>query len=155
MNDPLVPLEQYKTLMDIAPISTVDVIFLNAERDKTLLFRRVNEPLKGVYFSMGGRLAKGETFIACALRQAKKELGLTLDTAHLVFGGIQEEIHPNSRFEKISYHAVDVFFGYVLHRDEKITLDEQHSEYRWFPVSDETLHPFMRTKIAALLKAYG
>ena len=149
----LIPTDQYKMVMDIAPIATVDVLFFNKDKSKTMLFRRVNEPLRGVYFTMGGRLAKGETFIECALRKAKEELNFTLDPSMLVFAGVQEEIHPNSIFSGISYHAVDLFYGYILEDDEIIqTLDTQHDDAQWFSVSDETLHSILKTKLSQTLK---
>jgi colanic acid biosynthesis protein WcaH len=155
MNDDqtLLPLEQYKTLMEIAPIATVDVIFFNETKDKTLLFRRVNEPLKGTYFTIGGRLAKGETFVECALRQAKRELGLSLDPDRLWFGGVQEEIHPNSSFPGISYHSVDLFYGYILEADVTPQLDPQHDAYSWFSTTDETLHSLLKSKVKKTLTA--
>lgn len=149
----LIPTDQYKMMMDIAPITTVDVLFFNKTKDKTLLFRRTNEPLQGVYFSMGGRLAKGETFLECALRKAKEELNFTLDPSKLVFAGVQEEIHPNSIFSGVSYHAVDLFYGYILDDDSMTpAFDAQHNDAQWFSVSDETLHPTLMTKINQTLE---
>ena len=139
--------------MSIAPIATVDVLFFNKEKTKTLLFKRTNEPLKGVYFSMGGRIRKGEKFIDCAVRQVREEVGLHIKKSGLVFGGVQEEIHKNSAFKGISYHAVGIFYGYIL-EGENITLDAQHNEYRWFSVTDKTLHPFIKTKLKSLFQNY-
>ena len=145
--------EKYKEILDIAPVCTVDVLFFNKDRTKTLLFKRQNDPLKGVYFSIGGRLQKNEMFLNCALRQNLLEAGIDIKINEIFFGGVQEEIHPNSIFEGVSYHAVDIFYGYVL-EDEKIELDKQHSDYRWFSVNDDTLHPFIKTKISSLLKTH-
>ena len=92
-------------------------------------------------------------FLNCALRQTLLEAGIDIKINEIFFGGVQEEIHPNSIFEGVSYHAVDIFYGYVL-EDEKIELDKQHSDYRWFSVNDDTLHPFIKTKISSLLKTH-
>ena len=156
MNNPstFLTIDKYKEVLDITPVCTVDILFFNEDKTKTLLFKRENEPMRGVYFSIGGRLLKGESLEDCAVRQASREIGVEVAKEDLTFGGIQEEIHPNSRFEGVSYHAVDIFYGCVLRSDEEIRLDEQHSDYRWFSVSDDTLHPFMRAKIANMLKAY-
>ena len=149
----LIPVDKYRDMMDVAPIATVDVLFFNKNKDKTLLFRRTNKPLKGIYFSIGGRLSKGETFIECALRQAKSELGITLDHSKLVFGSVQEEIHPDSSFPGISYHAVDLFYGYIVDNDDIAPLlDNQHDDYKWFSVTDEALHPFIKSKISRIMK---
>ena len=140
--------------MDITPVCTVDVIFFNEDKTKTLLFKRTNAPLRGIYFSIGGRLLKNEKLEDGAVRQALREAGVHIKKTELVLGGTQEEFHPTSVFDGVSYHAIDVFYGYVL-RDEEITLDAQHSDHKWFAVSDETLHPFIKTKIKSLLNIYA
>lgn len=151
----LLPREKYREVLDIAPVCTADVLFFNSDRTKTLLFKRENEPLKGVYFSVGGRLLKNELLENCAVRQGLREAGININRNKLIFGGVQEEFHPNSVFEKVSYHAVVIYYGYVLHDEELIKLDNQHSDYKWFSVSDPTLHPFIKSRIASLLKTYG
>lgn len=149
-----IPTEKFKELLNISPICTVDVLFFNSDKTKTLLFKRTNEPLLGEYFSVGGRLFKNERLEDCAVRKAIEEIGVIIDREKLVYGGILEELNPNSIFEGASYHAVDFFYGYVLEGEELI-LDKQHSDEKWFPVSDESLHPFIKTKVASLLKIYG
>lgn len=151
-NTPL-PLEKYKEFMNLVPIVTVDVLFFNRDRTETLLFKRKNEPLKDTYFSLGGNLKKNEMLIDGAVRQAFRETGVRVNKDLLVYGGTQDEIYQNSSFEGISYHAVDSYFGYILEKEE-IILDFQHSEYKWFSISDESLHPFIKSKIKNLLKAY-
>lgn len=148
---PLLPIEKYREILDITPVCTVDVLFFNSDKTKTLLFKRENEPMKGTYFSIGGRLLKNESFADCAVRQTLKEIGVAIKKDGLIFGGVQEELHPNSVFEGVSYHAVDIFYGYVFDNTD-ITLDSQHSDYQWFPVSDETIHPLIRSKIKTLLE---
>ncbi len=157
MNNPstLLTTDTYREILDITPVCTVDVLFFNEDMTKTLLFKRENAPKKGTYFSIGGRLLKNERLEDCAVRQAFREAGITIQKEDLIFGGVQEEIHPDSIFDGVSYHAVDIFYGCVLSNNESITLDAQHSGYDWFSVSDETLDPFVRTKITGVLKAYG
>ena len=150
-----IPAEKYQGILEAMPICAVDVVFFNEDKTKTLLFKRLNEPLKGTYFSIGGRLLKNEKLEDCAVRQAFREVGIRVQKDQLVLGGVQEEIHDASAFGEISYHAIDIFYGYVLSSGEKITLDDQHSEYQWFSVSDTTLHPFIKTKIASLLRTYA
>jgi len=148
------PLEKYKEVLDIAPVCTVDILFFNSDKTKVLLFTRKNEPLRHSYFSVGGRLLKNELLTDCAVRQASRESGVAVEKDGLIFGGVQEEIHQNSVFERVSYHAVCIFYGYLL-GNEEIKLDDQHSDYQWFSVLDDSLSPFVKTKIASILKIYG
>lgn len=149
------PLEKYREVLNITPVCTVDVLFFNSDKTKILLFKRNNEPMKDTYFSIGGRLFKNEPLADCAVRQALREVGLVINKEALTFGGTQEELHPNSVFDGVSYHAVGIFYGYVLNDNEELRLDDQHSDYQWFSVADDTIHPLIKTKIASLLKVYG
>jgi colanic acid biosynthesis protein WcaH len=151
----LLPLKQYRRLFEISPICTVDVLFFNKDLTKILLFKRNNEPLRGVYFATGGRLLKGERFLDGAVRQAMREVGLKINKNKLIWGGIQEEIHPNSIFGKISYHAVAIFYGYLIDENRfKPMMDGQHSEYKWFFIKDKNLHPYIKSRIKQFLKNY-
>ncbi len=148
------PIEKYREILDITPVCCVDVLFFNNDKTKTLLFKRNNEPLKDSYFSAGGRLLKNEKFEDCAIRQAFREVGINIKRDKLTFGGVLEEFHTNSVFEDISYHAVVIYYGYIFN-DEDIKLDNQHSDLKWFSVSDDSINPFIKSRITSLLKTYG
>jgi len=138
----------YKEIVANVPISCVDIIFLNKKRDKTLLFKRNNKPAKNVYFTIGGRLLKGESFLHGAVRQAKRELGLKINPKKTIFAGITEDFHKSSIFKGISYHAIVIFFVYVLEdEDIKIKFDTQHSCYKWFSIRDKTIHSHIKERI--------
>src|SRR5579864_1541022 len=134
------------------PLCTVDVMLFNPEVTKVLLFRRNNEPLKGKWFSLGGRLIKGETLKDCALRQARAETGLRLDCDRLFFGGVFDEIFDRSRFEPdVGLHSVNVCWGYLLPEDASVSLDAQHDSHQWNLVKDGSFHPTLRRKLDVLL----
>src|ERR1035437_711438 len=103
LHDTPIPRRLYTQILNVLPILTVDVLFFNKEKTKTLLFKRSNEPLKGVYFSIGGRLLKNEKILDCAVRQALREAGIHVNKKKLIFGGIQEEAHQKSMFGDVSY----------------------------------------------------
>ncbi len=142
----------YKDIVAHMPVSTVDVVLLNKKKDKTLLFKRNNEPVKNVYFTIGGRILKGETFLHCAVRQAKRELGLKINPKKTFFAGVTQDFHKNSVFKGVSYHAVAIFFAYILEdKNINIKFDTQHSDYKWFSVKDKTLHPHIKERIRQTL----
>lgn len=144
----------YKTYLRHFPLLAVDVLFFDAAMKRTLLFKRNNEPLRGKYFSMGGRLAKNEPMLDAAARKAKEETGILIDKKKLFFGGIQEEMYVTSIFPSVDTHSVVVYFGYILNSDKKIMLDTQHSMAKWFSVSDAKLQPRVKSKIQNLRIAY-
>jgi len=138
--------------MGAVPIFTTDVLFFNKEKTKTLLFKRTNDPLKGVYFSAGGRLLKNEKIVDGAARQALREVGIRVDKKKLVFCGILEDMHRTSAFKGVSYHAIVVYYGYIIDEKTRITLDDQHNDYAWLPVSSKKIHPFIRKRLQGVLK---
>src|SRR3989338_2754058 len=130
-----IPDNVYREIVAHMPVSTIDIVLLNKKKDKNLLFKRNNEPVKNVYFTLGGRLLKGEPFLHGAVRQAKRELGLKIDPKKAFFGGVTQDFHANSVFEGVSYHAVAVFFGYILENENiNISFDNQHSDHKWFSI---------------------
>ena len=143
--------ERYREAMQELPLVTVDIIFFNPGKTKTLLGKRTNEPYTGDWYSFGGRLYKNEEFVDAAVRIAKKETGISLSSSELTFVGVLNEISDTSRFEGINYHAVDVYFGCTI-EEQAVVLDDQHSEAKWFDVSDPTLHPNIRTRIEGALR---
>jgi colanic acid biosynthesis protein WcaH len=141
----------YRVIMKHCPICTVDVLLFDKSKDHILLCQRRNEPLKGVFFTPGGRLLKNEYFEDAALRQVKKELGVTIQKKDLIFGGVLNEVHENSIFRGINYHSVNVYFAVVLPRMRRVRLDEQHERCQWFSVYTRTLNPLVRQKIRSVL----
>ena len=138
------------------PVCTVDVALLAPDYSRALLFKRSIPPLEGCWFTLGGRLWKDETLRDCAVRQAEVEAGLQLDRSRLVFGGAFDEIHDESRFgREVTYHCVNVCWGYVLSGDPAIRLDRQHREYEWRPLTAPDHHPFLVRKLAAAQSALG
>jgi colanic acid biosynthesis protein WcaH len=133
------------------PICTVDVILFNPDVTKVLMLRRKNEPLRGEWFSLGGRLLKGEKIRDCALRQARIEAGLNLDPCKLFFGGAFDEFFDRSRFgTNISLHDVNICWGYLLAEDAIVSLDPQHDAHDWKSVC-ASFHQAFRHKLDVLL----
>ena len=139
--------------MKSVPICTVDVLFLNQQMSKIILFKRNNEPVKGIYYTIGGRLLKDERLLDCAKRQAKREVRITLKNKDLNLGGIQEDIHSNSAFKGATYHAVGVFYYCIVDEDKfKPALDDQHAAFKWFEINSKKIHPLIRTRINQICK---
>lgn len=146
------PSERYRTAMEDVPLVTVDVVFLNPDKTSVLLGKRNNPPYEGIFYSFGGRLYKNEDLVEAARRIAKEELGIAFSAEDLTYAGTLNEINDSSIFEGVNYHAVDVYFVCCID-NESITLDTQHSQVKWFPVDDATIHPNVRARIESALVA--
>ena len=104
------PEKIYKMCLDKVPIVCADVIIFNKEIDKVLLFKRNNNPLKGIYYAIGGRVLKNEHLINTALRKLKDEAGVNITETELCFGGFMEEFYENSVYQGVDTHNINIFF---------------------------------------------
>jgi len=125
----LIPPDQYKKIIQILPILCVDVIITNV-RGEYLLIKRGNDPYKGQWWVIGGRVLKGETLKAGVLRKVRQETGLVVKNARPV--GYFEHTSKVHYFDaKKPYHAVSVVFKVGVDNDVKVRLDKQSTAWKF------------------------
>ena len=75
------------------PYKIATLLYCFNERDEVLLLERTQETNRGLWSPCGGKLdmATGESPYACACREAREELGITIEPAHLHLTGIVSE----------------------------------------------------------------
>ncbi len=123
--------DTFKIVVDSTPLISIDLIVRDGEN--VLLGKRINKPAQGYYFTMGGRIYKNETIKEAISRIAKDELGIS-SRIDPKFIGIFEHIYPDSIFEDVSTHYINM--GYELNLS-LTTIDiphDQHSDYTWMSV---------------------
>ena len=141
----------YKIILESIPILTVDIVIFNKDKDKVLLFKRNNNPIKGVYYTPGGRINKNESLNNAVIRKGKEELGLNLNSFDLKFCGIIEEFFDISSYDNISSHNINMVYEYILEDLNKINLDNQHEDFDWFNINSLDLHFYVKQKIKLCL----
>jgi colanic acid biosynthesis protein WcaH len=146
----------YRQVLEFMPVATCDVVVLNAARNATLLCKRTNKPVQGVWYTLGGRLLKNESLAACAARKLRAELGLRVDPSRLRAAGSVEEVFADSMFAGVNSHCVNAVFALVLTEAEEAAqrrqpgalLDGQHSQARWFASADYgNQHEYVQAKL--------
>ena len=65
--------QTFKTVIENTPLVSIDLCLVCD--DQLLLGKRNNDPLKGEWFTPGGRIHKNETWQHALLRIVKAELG--------------------------------------------------------------------------------
>jgi colanic acid biosynthesis protein WcaH len=114
----------------------VSIDFIIENNGKILLGKRVNEPAKGYWFTIGGRIYKNETIKNAQKRILKEELNYE-DEFNPEFIGIFEHFYDTG-FNGIETHYVNI--AYKLKNINLIELPKiQHNEYKWFGL-DELLN---------------
>ena len=149
----------FKTLIENTPLVSIDLCLIC--NGQILLGKRSNEPLKGTWFTPGGRIHKNETWQDALLRIAKVELGLSgIAVDDFALMGVWDHFYNNSALDQnTSTHYVNLPHYAEFKSEPQIALDDQHDEFKWFDLSvvadDEKSHPYMRNYASWLLNKIG
>ncbi len=126
----MIPKELYKQILAVIPIVCIDIVIRNV-KGQYLLVKRKNEPLKGDWWVVGGRVLQGETLSNACIRKILEEIGLTI--TELNFLGVYEDLFDKNAFEVPGpYHTISIVFEAHIKKDQIIQLDSQHSDWGWF-----------------------
>jgi len=134
----------FREIIANIPLVSLDIVPRN--KGRVLLGKRRNKPAEGYWFTLGGRILKGERLHDAAKRIASEEIDLTL-TVEPRFVGVFEHFYEDAIYEGVSTHYIDLV--YEAEVDDLPTLPmEQHTEYRWFEVArlldDANVHPYVK-----------
>ena len=125
----MIPAEQYKHIIEVLPILCVDVVIKNT-RGEYLLIKRANEPRKGEWWVIGGRLLKGETLEEAVVRKVWEETSLNVETGHPI--GYYEAVSQENPFGLAPrFHTVSVVFSTVVDDGQRIKLDDQSIDWKY------------------------
>ena len=147
--------QTFKTVIENTPLVSIDLCL--ACEGQLLLGRRTNEPLKGEWFTPGGRIHKNETWQDALLRIAEVELGLSgIAVDDFALMGMWDHFYSNSALDhNTSTHYVNLPHYAEFKSRPQITLDDQHGEFEWFDLSvvakDEKFHLYIRNYASCLL----
>ena len=124
-----IELEQYRNIILTVPTLCVDLV-IRSSTGKFLLAKRKNQPLQGLFWTIGGRVHRGETVEVAARRKAREELGIELQKLDLI--GIYEDFYDrNTLGMEAPYHTLSVVFETVVDEASPIRLDQQHSAWTY------------------------
>jgi len=125
----VIPTERYQQIIEVLPILCVDVVITNM-RGEYLLVKRANEPRKGEWWVIGGRLLKGETLEGAAVRKVREETSLKVETVHPI--GYYEAVSQENPFGLAPrLHAVSVVFSTAVDDGQPIRLDDQSLDWKY------------------------
>jgi colanic acid biosynthesis protein WcaH len=125
----LIPKEKYTEIIEILPILCVDVIIQNTSGEY-LLIKRANEPKKGQWWPIGGRVLKGETLEHAVIRKIMEETAIHVKSVRPI--GYFETVADTNPFGlPFQYHAVSVIFAALAEDWQQIHLDDQSTEWKY------------------------
>jgi len=125
----MIPLKQYKRILELMPILCVDVAIRNA-RGEYLLVKRANNPLKGRWWVIGGRVHKNEKLERAVIRKVRQEIGLAVRRMRPI-GYYEDTFKDNAIRLATPLHAVSVVFSVEVGNNAKIRLDGQSLAWKF------------------------
>ena len=125
----MIPEEQYQQILSTMPVFCVD--WLIRCDDQYLLLKRTQQPLKGCYWIIGGRLRHHESLGEAAHRLQTRELGRYCGLGTIA--GFSNYTFDRNVAEARATHTPAI--SYVVDVEEQFvpTLDDTESEYIWTP----------------------
>jgi len=151
----MLDVQTFKIVIENTPLVSIDLCLVFG--GQLLLGKRTNEPLKGEWFTPGGRIHKNETWQDALLRVAEVELGLSgIAVEGFSLMGVWDHLYNNSALDQnISTHYVNLPHYAEFKSRPQITLDDQHGDFKWFDLSvvakDEKFHLYIRNYAGWLL----
>ena len=151
--------QTFQIVVENTPLVSIDICLVSD--DQILLGQRINEPLRGFWFTPGGRIYKNETWENALVRIAKVELGLPdLRVERFSLMGVWDHFYNNSAFDKnTTTHYVNLPHYIDVKYKPEIIIDCQHCDFQWFNLSvvanDVQFHPYMRNYARWLLNKMG
>lgn len=110
------------------------VCIFNADLSKILLLRRNQEKRKksgAAWGNVGGRVEFGEKTINACIREIREEIGIRLNPEKIKLADIKESPHFSE-----SFHAIHFVYVAMLDENEKIILNDESEQYKWFELKE-------------------
>ena len=146
-----------KTFLDVVkntPLVSVDLIVYRPNGDVLLGYRK-NKPAQNTWFVPGGKIVKDERISEALQRIARAELGLEPTPIQARFKGVYEHLYPDNFSGKpgISTHYVVLAYEIHLLKESAIKGDEQHTQIKWWSISDLLAAPDVHSNTKAYFKS--
>ena len=149
--------EAFKFIIENTPLVSIDLCLVH--KGYILLGKRNNQPLKGEWFTPGGRVFKNEPWQGCIQRVARSELGLSIrDPFCFRLMGVWDHFYEDSAMdENISTHYINLPHYLCLSERPDFSTDQQHRCVSWFELEkvagNDDFHEYMQAYSSWLINA--
>ena len=142
----------YAAVVRNTVVCCVDILLVRRNpqkggRRECLLLERASEPAKGLWWLPGGRLLKGETFFAAAVRKAQQETGVDASQVKPIqVLGVWNTMFPASAWDTDTIKGTQTVNPIILVEvvgddNVDVKLDQQSENHRWIsldPAENQT-----------------
>ena len=138
----LLNIELYRKFHQCLPILCVDVILKTVD-GKFLMVRRKEEPAKGNWWFVGGRVFKNESLECAARRKVREEIGLNAEYIEKIIGGYEIFFKEDPFGHGNGTHAIVSCFSTEIENIVNLKLDNTSSNYKIFSFYKKDWHPYL------------
>jgi len=136
----MLPFNTFKTVIENAPLISIDLIVYN-QKGEVLLGKRNNRPAQGYWFVPGGSIQKDEPMAMAFRRLTLNELGAEFCISQADFIGHFEHFYAdNVSTEKFSTHYIALGYKIVIDTSVLVLPVEQHNLYQWLDINSLLAH---------------
>lgn len=154
MGDNFLSEYRFTAAVEALPLVSIDLCLTNSAH-QLLMGRRSNAPAQGYWFTLGGRVRKGESQCDTFMRLMKQEAAIdSVDFCRARLMGIWDHFYEDSRFSTTTRtHYVNIPYWVALADDEAaaVMAGDQHGAWQWFDCSTdqavEKVHPYAQAYI--------
>jgi colanic acid biosynthesis protein WcaH len=111
----------YKTIIENVIVLCTDILV--KYKNKYVLLRRAEEPMKNVLWPIGGRIRQSETAISSATRKLKEELGITNFKPLKAIGYYEDHYNANSFKDNTDYYTLSIVFETEIESIDDLNID--------------------------------
>lgn len=152
------PNNLFQSIQQSMPVACVDLIILRSNNEnilETLLIKRKIYPEIGMWCLIGGRIIKGERINDTIQRQAKRELGISVNIL-FPWNETTPIMGLSDPITDIQKHSVVLVYPVTISNGQIKKSGPEFSEAKWFPLDkipkilgfthQQELNSFLKTK---------
>ena len=133
----------YQLIHNNLPIVCVDVVIKTPDNG-FLMVKRKEEPAKGEWWLVGGRVFKNESLVSAAKRKVFEETSLTIESLEKIVDGYELFFDKDPFNHNNGTHTVSTCFLSDVRNQSAIRLDKYHSKFKVFSHYNEDWHPYLK-----------
>jgi len=133
----------YQKIHNYLPIVCVDVVIKTPDNG-FLMVKRKEEPAKGEWWLVGGRVFKNESLESAARRKIKEEIGVVTEKAEKIIEGYELIFKKDPYGHGNGTHTIATCFISVINNTENLKLDNFHSEFKVFKHYDKIWRSYLK-----------
>ena len=135
--------ELYQKIHNYLPIVCVDIV-IKTPGNEFLMVKRKENPARGKWWIVGGRVFKNESLESAARRKVQDEIGIVVNKVEKLIEGYELFFKEDPYGHENGTHTIVACFLSEIENIGNLKLDNFHSEYKLFRHYDNNWHYYLK-----------